>query len=255
MRPDRFKKIIFSAVFLVLALSILLNVGLCSQLRKYYTLLYAVELDPLGLGIFQDPPSQETPDENLQTVVFFGDSRAAQWPTPNVDGFWFINRGIGNQTSAQIVSRFDVHIRPLQPDIVVLQFCINDLKTIPLFPERKRQIILNCEANIQRMVQQSLDMDAIVVLSTVFPAGKVPLARRLVWSDDIGKSVEEVNAFIQALSREGVIIFDAAKILSDDTGKLKQQYSFDTLHLNEQGYQALNAEFIKILEELEQESP
>ena len=64
-----------------------------------------------------------------------------------------------------------------------------------------------------------------------------------------------MNAFIQALSREGVIIFDAAKILSDDTGKLKQQYSFDTLHLNEQGYQALNAEFIKILEELEQESP
>lgn len=255
MRPDQFKKIIFPAVFLVLALSILLNVVLYSQLRKYYTWLYAVELDPLGLGVYQDPSNQEMPDENLQTVVFFGDSRAAQWPTPNADGFWFINRGIGNQTSAQIVNRFDVHVRPLQPDIVVLQFCINDLKTIPLFPERKRQIILNCESNIQSMVQQSLDMEAIVILSTVFPAGKVPLARRLVWSEDIEKSVEEVNAFIQSLSKEGVIILDAAKILSDDRGKLQQQYSFDTLHLNEQGYQAINAEFIKILERLEQESP
>ena len=255
MRPDRFKKLIFSAVFLVLALSILLNVGLYSQLRKYYTLLYAVELDPLGLSSFQDVSNQQKPDETLQTVVFFGDSRAVLWPAPNMEGFWFINRGIGNQTSAQIANRVDEHITPLQPDVVLLQFCVNDLKTIPLFPERRQQIIFNCESNLQNVVQELLNLDSIVVISTIFPTGQVPLARRLVWSDEINESIEVVNNFIRDLSADRVLIFDAASLLSDDKGRLKHEYSFDELHLNEQGYQVLNIEFIKLLEKIKQGSP
>lgn len=40
----------------------------------------------------------------------------------------------GAQTSAQVVWRFAEHIAPLQPDKIILQVGINDLKTIPLFP-------------------------------------------------------------------------------------------------------------------------
>jgi hypothetical protein len=137
MRLNQFKKLALPVILLFLGFSVLLNFVLYSQLRKYYALLYAVVLDPRGLAYFQENSDQQKPNENLQTVVFFGDSRAAQWPDPNLEGFWFVNRGIGNQTSSQIVNRFEEHIVPLQPDIVVLQLCINDLKTIPLFPERK----------------------------------------------------------------------------------------------------------------------
>jgi lysophospholipase L1-like esterase len=253
MRLERFKTIVLPALLLLLSVSFLLNALLYSQLRKYYTMLYAIELDPLDLTYF--PDEMGPPDESEQTVVFFGDSRAAQWPAPAVEGFWFTNRGIGNQTSAQVASRFDDHIRPLHPDIVVLQLCINDLKTIPLFPDRRREIVLNCETNIQKIVKDSRDLDSTVVITTIFPSGQIPLARRLVWSDDIERSIREVNMFLLSFPDDGVIVFDAAKLLSDEDGKIKTEYSFDELHLTEAGYQALNVEFVKMLESLRPESP
>jgi len=65
-------------------------------------------------------------------VVFFGDSRAYDWPAPSgLEGLEFVNRGIGNQTTAQVLGRFEAHIAPLHPQVVVLQVGINDLKLIP----------------------------------------------------------------------------------------------------------------------------
>lgn len=39
----------------------------------------------------------------------------------------FINRGIGGQTSTQVAERFDANIAPLQPDVLVVRVCVNDL--------------------------------------------------------------------------------------------------------------------------------
>lgn len=252
MRSFQSKKVLLPFLFLCLVLSLLINIFLYTQLRKYYTLLYAVELDPLGLSYFQESAVSSGKDNLLQTVVFYGDSRAAQWPTPAVNGFRFINRGIGNQTTAQVAGRFDEHIAPIKPDIIVLQLCINDLKTIPLFPGRRQEIISGCESNVQKIVEESLDLNSTVVISTVFPLGKVPLERRLVWSGEIEQSRQEVNEFIRNLSSDRVIVLDAEPLLTDDKGKIKQEYSFDTLHLDEAGYQALNLELTRILASLHQ---
>jgi len=65
MRLNQFKKLALPAILLFLGFSVLLNVVLYSQLRKYYTLLYAVELDPLDLAYFQDFSKLEKPDKKL----------------------------------------------------------------------------------------------------------------------------------------------------------------------------------------------
>ena len=67
----------------------------------------------------------------------------------------------------------------------------------------------------------------------------------------IDQAVEEVNNYIRQLGQERVIVFDAAKILSQTNGQIRQEYSFDTLHLNEKGYKVLNQELIAILKSLE----
>ncbi len=53
----------------------------------------------------------------------------------------FVNRGIGNQTTAQVLGHFHAHVAPLHPQTIILQVGINDLKTIPLFPEQAETII------------------------------------------------------------------------------------------------------------------
>ncbi|RIK28585.1 MAG: lysophospholipase [Anaerolineae bacterium] len=246
---NRIKKIGLIAFSAALIGLIAMNTLLYRELRKYYTLLYESELDPIGLTYFQDESLPQT--NNLPVVVFFGDSRAAQWPAPQIEGFTFINRGIGNQTSTQVLLRYEEHVQPLKPKIVIIQVCINDLKTLPLFAGRETEIIENCKANIQEIIKKSLSLKSTVILTTIFPtSGDVPLTRRPVWSDDIYLAIEEVNSFILNMHMENVIVFDAASILSDSDGNTKEEYVFDLLHLNNNGYNALNLELSKILESL-----
>jgi len=225
----------------VLAISLALNGFLFNRGRQYYLELNETRLDPLGLNYYP------TANPRRQTVIFFGDSRAANWPSPDLEPFEFVNRGVGSQTSAQVVQRFDYHVRPLQPQVVVVQVGINDLKTLPLFPERKALIVANCRKNIQEIVERSVDLGATVILTTVFPVGEVPIERRLFWSEDVALAIEEVNGYIDSLAGENVVIFDAFSILADDSGRVRPEYGKDLLHLNAAGYEALNGELLSVL--------
>jgi len=246
-RVKKLKLIITWGILFLLCGSIALNVFLYKEVSKFYTQLYASELDPIGLSYFQHEVNPINSDK--QIVVFYGDSRAAQWPSPQINGFYFVNRGIGNQTSTQVILRFEEHVQPLQPDIVIIQVCINDLKTIPLFPGKKQEIIDNCKANIIKTIQKSLAINSTVILTTIFPtSGNIPLERRLVWSKDIYDAINEVNQFILNYQDKGVIIFDTAHMLSNSDGNMKPEYIYDLLHINNTGYEAINTELIKILE-------
>lgn len=251
MNFDRAWRFIAPLLLVGLLISGTFNLFLFLQGKEYYLQLNETRLDPLGLSYYVSTPNPEDLNNPRQpVVVFFGDSRAASWPPPaNLEGFRFINRGIGAQTSAQVLYRFDEHVKPLHPQIIILQAGINDLKTIPLFPERKDVIITNCQANIQQIVTQATKSGATVILTTLFPTGNVPWERQLFWSADVAKAVDEVNTFIRSLEKQGVIIFDAYSILAENN-VAREEYFQDTLHLNAAGYKALNIELGRILTNL-----
>jgi lysophospholipase L1-like esterase len=184
-------------------------------------------------------------------VVFFGDSRAQSWPAPDLGPYTFVNRGIGNQTSAQVAQRFKDHVEPLRPQIIVVQVGINDLKAIPLFPERKETIVANCQENIGQIVADAARLGATTILTTILPVGRVPVERRLFWSDDVALAVDEVNGYIRSLEGEDVIILDAFAVVADERGVAQSEYSSDLLHLNAAGYEALNKELVGMLAALE----
>jgi lysophospholipase L1-like esterase len=245
------KKLVLRLItpFLLVSLfiSVTLNLFLFIQSKQYYLQLNETRLDPLGLSYFNSGATENHLINSQQTlVVFFGDSRMASWPPPNMAGFKFINRGIGAQTSAQTLYRFDDHVKSLQPQIVVLQVGINDLKTIPLFPERKGAIIANCKENIQQIVTQSVNNGATVILTTIFPTGRISWARSLFWSSDVDQAVNQVNAFIRSLKTPDVYVLDAYSLLTDN-GSVREELYQDTLHLNAAGYETLNVELERIL--------
>jgi lysophospholipase L1-like esterase len=232
-------------------LSLALNGLLFSQGRQYYLQLNEVRLDPIGLDAYADAAQQSLARPVQRVVVFFGDSRARSWPAPDLDPYTFVNRGIGNQTSAQVAQRFEHYVEPLHPQVIVVQVGINDLKAIPLFPERKEAIVANCQQKIGEIVADSTRVGAITVLTTIFPVGKVPVERRLFWSDDVALAVDEVNAYIRSLEGEDVIVLDAFAVLADDRGVARSEFSSDLLHLRSAGYQALHDPLASILEALD----
>jgi lysophospholipase L1-like esterase len=209
----------------------------------------AVRLDPFALSAFQGAPIPQSAD--LKRVVFYGDSRAEAWTAPDLSGWEFVNRGIGGQTTAQVLGRFAAHIEPLKPQVIVLQVGINDLRTIPMFPESRASIIANCLTNIQSIIKQSTDLDADVILTTIFPVTEATFERRLFyWSDDIARAAAEANQSLRSLASDHVHILDADLILMNSDGLARSEYMDDTLHLNAAGYAALNQRLVELLNKL-----
>lgn len=233
----------------VLLTSVAFNVLLFIAARHYYLLLNQTTLDPLGLEYFTgNSQAANVTNDATKKVVFFGDSRAENWTFPTeIKGFSFINSGISGQTSTQVVGRFEKQVLPLRPQVIIVQVAINDLKTIPLFPDRKTTIIANCKANIQEIVKRSRSLGATVILTTIIPAGEIPLVRKPFWSSEIDRAVVEVNSYISSLQAPNVIILDSYSLLNQ---KPKNNYYRDSLHLNDRGYEILNKELTKVLTKL-----
>ncbi|MBN1936549.1 MAG: SGNH/GDSL hydrolase family protein [Anaerolineae bacterium] len=251
MKKNHLAVLSFSALLALLAGSLLLNWLFFRQGKAYYLELNATRLDPWGSDFYADGVTSV--NSGVARVVFFGDSRAYAWPPlEGLRQFEFVNRGVGAQTTAQISARFQEDVAGLSPAIIIIQMGINDLKAIPLFPERRDAIIAECEANIEATVRASRELGAQVILTTIFPLGDVPLERRLFWSPDVKTGIETVNDYIRSSEGKGVIILDAAAVLADEQEQVREEYSVDLLHVSPAGYKALNEELEHVLAELGQ---
>jgi len=217
--------------------------------KHYYHDLNRLKLDPLELHKvdISNPPSD-------LAVVYYGDSRALQWTEPTWLKGRTLNIGIGSQTTEQVLARFDHHLAPLKPNIVIVQAGVNDLKTIPLFPQDEANIIARCKSNLKLIVEQAQAQGAHVIVTTIFPLGKVPLQRKIFWSKQVDEAIINVNQYIHSLSSNNVTVFVSKDVLANKSGLVKSQLSHDLLHLNEQGYKALNNAMRRTVESILQQN-
>lgn len=238
---------ITSSVLLIVSLGA--NWLLYTELKNTFTNLYQISLNPLGIDKYHDKITKN----ELPSVVFYGDSRAYQWQSPSNRNFHFINRGISGQTSAQIRWRFQQHITPLKPQIIVLQLGVNDLRMLPTNSQNREDLVTNCQQNITQIIEQAEEINAVVILTTIFPlgAGNVPLKYRPFWAsiDELQHSINEVNQYLKSLS-DRAILFDTYDLLNaEDPDKI--EYYKDLLHINRRGYELLNQELEKILRKVQ----
>jgi lysophospholipase L1-like esterase len=242
----------FSVVLLLILVIVAAGVAyFCfSFSRLFYANENALRLDPLGLSTFPANPTPSSSD--LKRVVFLGDSRAESWPPPpDLSGWAFINRGVAGQTTAQVLGRFSAHVTPLRPKVVILQVGINDLRTLPIFPDRRAEIIANCLNNIKAIIKQANDLGAVIILTSIFPVTGPSIERSVFyWSDDVARSAIEANAALRSLVTDRVLMLDADPILLGSDGLARPEYMLDTLHLNTAGYEALNQRLTQLLSDV-----
>lgn len=242
---------VFALIVLAIGLGLLLlNFFQFTCARQYYLDLNRERLDPLGLESHPAAEAEGDAGYDGLTVVFLGDSRAAAWSPPTMpEAFRFVNRGIDAQTSSQVRYRFQYDVALLKPDVVILQIGINDLKTIPLFPDQEEAILARTKGNISEIVAQARELGATVILTTVFPVGEIPLERRPFWSPRVNFAVDEVNAYISSLAAEDIVVFDAYGLLSGASSQ--RDLYIDELHINSTGYDLLNQELGPLLAALD----
>jgi lysophospholipase L1-like esterase len=227
--------------------SVATNAYLVQSSNRYFTAMSAVRLDPAGLKVYAAERNRvKLP--NKPRLVMFGDSRALMWPTPkSLDDFEVVNRGIGNQTTAQILMRVDDDVTSLHPSVVVVEAGVNDLKAIAEFPERRDEIVASCEDNLKRIVERIRATGARVVVVSIFGIGDVALWRRPFWSNEVESAVKQVNRFLPNLVGEQVALLDADPVLEGAHGRINPAYQFDFLHLTPAGYSALDERLVPVL--------
>ena len=163
-------------------------------------------------------------------VVFLGDSITENWikADPSFFSDKIVDRGIGGQTSSQILLRFHADVVALHPAVVHLMAGTNDVAQNggPI----SDYDILN---NFQAMIDLAQANDIKVVLASIPPAQSFftkpqlqPAERIVRLNDQLRRIAEERN----------ITFVDYYTPLSDGRGGLRSDLSNDGVHPNRDGY-------------------
>jgi lysophospholipase L1-like esterase len=187
-------------------------------------------------------------------VVFFGDSITDNWSKPTSGGFFpgkrYLNRGIGGQTTGQMLLRFRPDVIALSPRAVVILAGTNDLSgnTGPVSPD-------TIESNLTNMVELARAHKINVALASLLPVcdcknspdGK-PIKRT---QDRPPQAIVALNQRIEALAKKsGAAYLDYFSALVDGKGALKADLTDDGLHPNAAGYAVMAPLVEKMLAKL-----
>src|SRR5206468_10744884 len=166
-------------------------------------------------------------------IVFMGDSITEGWMDKR-RGFFTssrIDRGIGGQTSSQMVLRMYSDVVALKPKAVHIMAGTNDIagNTGPMTAEMS-------ENNIRAMVDIAKRHGIRVLVASIPPAASFPWRPGL----ETKKPIAQLNAWLRSFAREtGAGWVDYRPVLDDGTGAMKPGLASDGVHPTEAGYDAM----------------
>lgn len=162
-------------------------------------------------------------------VVFIGDSITQGW-FDMMPGFFTpgrYGRGIGGQTTPQMLLRFRQDVIDLHPKVVQIMAGTNDIagNTGPMTPEQT-------EANLTTMAELARAHGIRVILASIPPADHFPWRPGL----DTATKIAALNAWMKGYAaRTGATYADYWSALHDGQA-LKAAWTYDGVHPNAAGY-------------------
>ena len=167
-------------------------------------------------------------------VVFMGDSITEGWKdsTAATSKARRLNRGIGGQTTPQMLVRFRQDVIALRPRVVHIMAGTNDIagNTGPSTLEM-------IQANLMSMTEIAQANGIVVVLASIPPANKFP------WKPQIETiaPIATMNAWLKRYASERDCIYaDYDAALNDGAGGMKKGFASDGVHPTAEGYAAMN---------------
>ncbi len=163
-------------------------------------------------------------------VVFIGDSITENWLLGDERFFsgGVVNRGIGAQTSAQMLVRFRADVVALQPAIVHILAGTNDVagNNGPLSAR-------DFQNNIESMAEIARANGIRVVLGSIPPAATFSWRPAMKPAPMISRLNDWMRLYAQ---RNGFVYVDYHAALRGAAGELKPEFGNDGVHPNSAGY-------------------
>lgn len=168
-------------------------------------------------------------------VVFMGNSITDDWSDLFPEFFKekpYINRGIGGQTTPQMLLRFRQDVIRLEPDVVVILAGTNDIagntgpSTLDMITD-----------NIFSMAELADAHDITVILCSILPVYKY------YWRPDLEpapKITEINNRLIKYAEENGHMYLDYYSSVVDERKGMKPELADDGIHPTVEGYKIMS---------------
>ncbi len=174
------------------------------------------------------------PAPGERRVVFLGNSITEGWARyfpAQFPGRPYVNRGIGGQTTPQMLVRFRQDVVALRPAAVVILAGTNDIagNTGP-------STLAMIEDNLRSMTEVARANGIRVVLSSVLPVYDYPWHRGL----EPAPKIVALNAWMRDYAaRAGAVYLDYHTPMADARQGMRAELTTDGVHVNEAGYRLM----------------
>tara|TARA_Y100000739_G_scaffold28309_1_gene21689 strand:- start:322 stop:1008 length:687 start_codon:yes stop_codon:yes gene_type:complete len=176
------------------------------------------------------------PKQGENRIVFMGNSITEGWKSLSPNFFLdnnYVNRGIGGETSTQMLLRFRSDVINLKPTAVVILAGINDIA------ENQGPIsIPDIARNIFFMSQLASENNIKVILCSILPAYDFPWRPGLNPKDKVISLNDLIKKHAQENSFEYVDYFSS---MVDERKGLIKEYGNDEVHPNLEGYKVMES--------------
>jgi lysophospholipase L1-like esterase len=168
--------------------------------------------------------------------VFFGDSITDIWKLEDYfAGKPYINRGIGGQTTPQMLVRFRQDVIDLHPQVVVILAGTNDIagNTGPMS-------LGDIEANYSSMAELARAHNIRVVFSSILPVHNYTPKAQEFFAQRPPEKILELNRWLKDYCAAKTLAYlDYFNSMVDEKGLLKRDLAEDGLHPNPAGYKIM----------------
>lgn len=170
-------------------------------------------------------------------VVFVGNSITEGWYKAHPDWFKsnnYFGRGIGGQTSPQMLLRFQADVIDMEADVVVINAGTNDIAE-----NTGKYHFSFTLGNIKSMAEIARANGIKVILTSVLPHDRFGWRPSI---ENVVQKVDELNAAIKAYAKENKIPYvDYNKEMRNEKGGMKTELSKDGVHPYPDSYYIMEA--------------
>lgn len=166
-------------------------------------------------------------------VVFFGDSITDIWKLDeSFPGKHYINRGIGGQTTPQMLVRYRQDVLDLHPAVVVVLAGTNDIAG-----NTGDESLSEIEGDFATMAELAKANGIRIVFSSLTPINDYNPRAMLFFLQRSTEKILTLNDWLKNYCREnGLVYLDYFPALVDEHGMMKASLSDDGLHPNAAGF-------------------
>lgn len=223
------------------------------MIKKSIVIIFLLAISMLGysqdffrFGDYKADNERIIANREFPEVVFMGNSITENWAYFHPEFFTshnYLGRGIGGQTSAHMLVRFQSDVIALQPKVVVIMAGTNDVAHNDFWvaPEE----VVN---NVISMCTLAKANGIVPIISSITPCTS------FVWRPEIENAVQtivDINKALKAYAEANDIVYvDYHTALADENMGFQKTLSDDGCHPNPDTYYQMEAMVVKAINEV-----